>query len=76
MREVNMKKSFITEIIETDDGTGDGILQFPDEMLQDEDWREGDVLKLLNENNTIVITNVTKKERDEGLPKQLPLPLD
>jgi hypothetical protein len=76
MREVNMKKSFITEIIETDDGTGDGILQFPDEMLRDEDWREGDVLKLLNENNTIVITNVTKKERDEGLPKQLPLPLD
>ena len=76
MREVNMKKSFITEIIEADDGTGDGILQFPDEMLQDEDWREGDVLKLLNENNTIVITNVTKKERDEGLPKQLPLPLD
>ena len=71
-----MKKSFITEIIEADDGTGDGILQFPDEMLQDEDWREGDVLKLLNENNTIVITNVTKKERDEGLPKQLPLPLD
>jgi len=76
MREVNMKKSFITEIIETDDGTGDGILQFPDEMLRDEDWREGDVLKLLNENNTIVITNVTKKERDEGLPQQLPLPLD
>ena len=76
MREVNMKKSFITEIIEADDGTGDGILQFPDEMLQDEDWREGDVLKLLNENNTIVITNVTKKERDEGLPQQLPLPLD
>jgi len=71
-----MKKSFITEIIETDDGTGDGILQFPDEMLQDEDWREGDVLKLLNENNTIVITNVTKKERDEGLPQQLSLPLD
>jgi hypothetical protein len=76
MREVNMKKSFITEIIEADDGTGDGILQFPDEMLQDEDWREGDVLKLLNENNTIVITNVTKKERDEGLPQQLSLPLD
>jgi hypothetical protein len=76
MREVNMKKSFITEIIETDDGTGDGILQFPDEMLRDEDWREGDVLNLLNENNTIVITNVTKKERDEGLPQQLPLPLD
>ena len=76
MREMSMKKSFITEIIEADDGTGDGILQFPDEMLQDEDWREGDVLKLLNENNTIVITNVTKKERDEGLPKQLPLPLD
>ena len=71
-----MKKSFITEIIEADDGTGDGILQFPDEMLRDEDWREGDVLNLLNENNTIVITNVTKKERDEGLPQQLPLPLD
>lgn len=71
-----MKKSFITEIIEADDGTGDGILQFPDEMLQDEDWREGDVLQLLNENNTIVITNVTKKERDEGLPQQLSLPLD
>ena len=76
MREINGKKSFIAEIIETDDGTGDGILQFPDEMLRDEDWREGDVLKMLNENNTIIMTNLTKKERDEGLPKQLSLPLD
>ena len=76
MREINGKRSFITELIETDDGTGDGILQFPDEMLRDEDWREGDVLQLLNENNTIIMTNLTKKERDEGLPKQLSLPLD
>ena len=76
MREINGKRSFITEIIDANDGTGDGILQFPDEMLQNDDWREGDVLQLLNENNTIIMTNITKKERDEGLPKQLSLPLD
>ena len=76
MCEINGKRSFITEIIDANDGTGDGILQFPDEMLQNDDWREGDVLQLLNENNTIIMTNLTKKERDEGLPKQLSLPLD
>ena len=76
MREMNVIKSFTTDIIEANDGTGDGILQLPEEFTKQEDWREGDVLKLLNENNTIVMTNLTKKERDEGLPKQLPLPLD
>ncbi|MFZ9610104.1 MAG: hypothetical protein ACO294_05315 [Methylococcales bacterium] len=71
-----MITSFITEIVEANDGTGDGILQLPEMFTEQEDWREGDIIQLENKDNTIVMVNVTKKERDEGLPQQIPVPLD
>ena len=68
-------KTFTTEILDTNDGSGDGILQLPPEFCEEEDWRENDTLLLKVENDTVVISNKSKEER-EGLHKQLSLPLD
>ena len=68
-------KSFITEILEADDGSGDGILQLPDDFCKEEDWREGDTLNLTVENETIIIKNIDRNKR-EGIFEQIPLPLD
>jgi len=38
--------SWVTQLIETDDGSGDAILQFPDELIQQKGWKEGTVLNL------------------------------
>ncbi len=40
------QKSWIVELIETDDGTGDAILQFPLELIQEKGWKEGTELQL------------------------------
>ena len=54
------KKHWTTKLIETDDGSGDAILQFPDELIQEKGWKEGTVLNLRVEQtetgNVLVIT--------------------
>lgn len=56
----NVTKTYYSDIIETNDGTGDCILQFPDELIAETGWHEGTVLNLeLRETpngNVIVIT--------------------
>jgi hypothetical protein len=55
-----MNKSYIIDLQEADDGTGDAILQFPDELLAETGWKEGTVLNLRVEEtprgNVIVMT--------------------
>lgn len=55
-----MSKSYIADIIETNDGTGDAILQFPDEVIAETGWKEGTVLNLRIEEtprgNVLIIT--------------------
>jgi hypothetical protein len=47
-------------MLEANDGTGDGILQFPDELIEETGWKEGTVLNLMVEEtptgNVLVIT--------------------
>lgn len=54
------KNSWITQLIEADDGSGDAILQFPDELIQQKGWKEGTVLNLRVEQtvtgNVLIIT--------------------
>lgn len=54
------KNSWITQLIEADDGSGDAILQFPDELIQQKGWKEGTVLNLevqeTPSGNVLVIT--------------------
>jgi hypothetical protein len=55
-----MSKSYIIDLQEADDGTGDAILQFPDELLAETGWKEGTVLNMRVEEtprgNVIVMT--------------------
>jgi hypothetical protein len=46
-------------IEDTNDGTGDGILTFPPEMIEELGWEAGDTLKFEStEEGTIVLTKV------------------
>ena len=60
-------KIWKTELIETDDGTGDAILQFPDELIAETGWKEGTVLHLRVEEtptgNVLIIT----EKKDESI---------
>lgn len=55
-----MNKSYIGDIIEANDGTGDQILQFPQELVDEMGWKEGTVLNLEVEEtptgNVLIIT--------------------
>jgi hypothetical protein len=57
-------KPFTTEIIEAGDGTGDGILQFPDEFVKEQDWREGDQIHMEVINGELVIRNLDWMKRE------------
>jgi hypothetical protein len=57
-------KKYITEILDSEDGSGDGILQFPPEMCQEEDWREGDQIHIRQENGSLILRNLSKEERE------------
>lgn len=64
-------KSFTTTIIDAEDGSGDGILQFPDDFLEESGWKEGDRLSMRVEDTALIIENIDWKER-ESLHKQVP----
>ena len=55
-----MNKRYVADVIEANDGTGDQILQFPQELVDEIGWKEGTVLDLKIEEsptgNVIVIT--------------------
>ena len=60
-----MIKKYTTEILDAKDGSGDGILTFPEELIKEMQWLEGDTLNLKVENGALLINNVTKKQRTE-----------
>jgi len=64
-------KSFTAEILEAEDGSGDGILQFPPEFCIQQDWREGDNIHMTVEDGALVLRN-TSKEKRENLSDQAP----
>ena len=55
-----MNNSWIAHLIDADDGSGDVILQFPEELIKEKGWIEGTVLNLTVEEtptgNVLVIT--------------------
>lgn len=56
-------KTYTADIIEADDGTGDAILQFPDELIAETGWKDGTVLNLRVEEtpsgNVLIISEKT-----------------
>jgi hypothetical protein len=47
--------SFVGTIEDANDGTGDGILTFPPELIEYTGWKEGDTLSLSVENGCLYI---------------------
>ena len=56
------QKTWTADIIEANDGTGDAILQFPDDFIAEVGWKEGTVLNMeLRETptgNVLVLTEI------------------
>ena len=67
--------TFITEIKDAEDGSGDGILEFPPEFCIEQDWREGDNIHMEVEGETLILRNLSREER-ENISEQIPKPLD
>lgn len=59
-----MDVTFTAEILEAEDGSGDGILQFPEDFISKYDWREGDRIHMEVVNDTLVIKNLDWIERE------------
>ena len=70
-----MSTSFIAEIKDAEDGSGDGILEFPPEFCKEQDWCEGDIIDMVVEGESLILRNLSKEER-EGISKQASKPLD
>ena len=46
------------------DGSGDAVLTFPQDFIDEQDWREGDEITIKVENQTLVMINRSKETRD------------
>jgi hypothetical protein len=55
-----MSKSYVFDVLEADDGSGDAIIQFTEEFIAEVGWKEGTVLNLRVEEtptgNVIIMT--------------------
>jgi len=54
---------FTTTVVDAGDGTGDGMLEIPDELLAALGWREGDVLNVkVHEPSVLVLERLDEKK--------------
>lgn len=57
------QKSWVVELLETNDGSGDAILQFPDDLIQEKGWKEGTELLLqVKQTPTCNVLIITEKK--------------
>jgi len=68
-------KTYTAEILDAEDGSGDGILQLPEDFCKEDDWREGDRILMEVIDGAIKMKNLDRNRR-EGIFEQIPLPLD
>ena len=64
-------KRHVFEIIDAEDGSGDSLLQFTPEFLEEEDWRVNDNIKMTIEGNALILVNLDKQRR-ESIHQQIP----
>lgn len=57
-------KTYTAEILETDDNTGESILQFPEEFIREQDWREGDRIDMKVVDGQLIIRNLDWIDRE------------
>ena len=68
-------KTYTAEILDAEDGSGDAVLQLPDDFCKEDDWREGDRIEIEVVDGAIKMKNLDRNRR-EGIFEQIPLPLD
>ena len=68
-------KTYTAEILDAEDGSGDAVLQLPEDFCKEDDWREGDRIEMEVVDGTIKMKNLDRNRR-EGIFEQIPLPLD
>jgi bifunctional DNA-binding transcriptional regulator/antitoxin component of YhaV-PrlF toxin-antitoxin module len=56
---------YFTSVVEEDEN-GDSILTFPEEFLQQEDWREGDEISIKVDGETAILKNISKEIRERS----------
>jgi antitoxin component of MazEF toxin-antitoxin module len=61
---MDRKTYFVGEVIENPDNAEELLLTFPEEMLQQEDWRIDDEITFKVENNQLTLINNSKQLRD------------
>jgi hypothetical protein len=62
MSKTKIKFNWTIILEEADDGSGDLILPFPDELLEQAGWKEGDILEWIdNENGSF-----TLRKKEDG----------
>ena len=60
-------KSWTLNVEETNDGSGDAILTFPPELLEQAGWKEGDTLKWIDQKDGSCLL----KKVDESVEKSV-----
>ena len=58
-----MFKTYNAKVLRIDT-SGDAVVEIPDELVEELDWRVGDELGYKLEGKSIIITNLTKEERN------------
>ncbi len=53
-------KSIPTKLVNTDDGTGDKILILPEEVVNYNDWKEGQAIEMEYKDGKIYLTALPK----------------
>ena len=66
---------YTADILETDDGSGDAILQFPEDFVSQNDWREGDRIHMKVVGESLIMKNLDWMAR-ENIPIETETPLD
>jgi len=59
-----MSKKYEAKVLAID-CFGDAILELPDELVKELDWRVGDILDYKMKGESLVITNLTKEQRSK-----------
>lgn len=59
-----MSKTYHAHVIDIA-GNGDAILEFPDELMKDLGWKEGDVLDFEVVGESLIFRNLTKEKNNE-----------
>ena len=64
-------KKYTFELVEADDDSGDSLLQFTPEFLEEHGWRVNDNIRMTVEGNALIIVNLDRQRR-ESIHQQIP----